>query len=1617
MAITLDKTAAGTKAATTGTTFTIALSSTVGSVVFVAIAQPTGSSAVSGVTDAGGNTYHKVGNITNTVVFELWKTDKVNGAASGTITVTVVTGHLADASAVSYNGVAFAGSVAATASAATSPITSSATALRETLGTGWLLFGAGESANNAFTAQNGSIRQQGGGVTGARSIIIDSNGSTGTVTDSATMTANAWGGVKLELRPLSVTDALTITDGTPVKSNVWLLIVGCPHLGQNWLDAFVKALIVVQTKVLADSWNGWLDSVSTAVASGGGLTLTVSDNLNNWLDVLNLGYGSLLSDNLNNWSEFVPGFISDYGIAIGETFTLSDRLAVGYGSLVSDSMNNWLETFTTGSGALTLLVSDNLNNWLDVLRAGYGNLTSDQLILVDSLSSGYGALLSDNLNGWQNLVLIGYGNLTSDQLVLVDSLSSGYGLLLSDNLNNWLDSVQLSGPASLVLSDNLNNWSDTVRVGYGAATSDQLIIVDSLSSGYGALVSDSLNNWLDSLVLSETASLVFSDNLNNWLDFAVLGYGNLNSDQLVITDSASMGYGFLLNDNLNSWLDLVGLLFGLMELITDDMKVVFSSDGSSLTGWTNNGVTIDNTNGNPIPSFLVVPGKDAHITAGTVAGCSIQFDLFFYNATSALCNFYFGCNSSGAGYVLRLDGRGTGQPSGITASVIFTTHAPGAVAVNITTLVWHNIVVVINASGTQASWFLDGVLKQTVNLALGVQGPFIGMSGDNGSNGANFDNISVIQGLLDGVILGYGDAISDQLVLVDSLGSGYGNLLSDSMNNWLDSVTLSGPSVLIVSDSLNNWFDFLLLGYGDLVSDPLSLSDKLSAGYGNLTSDQMVILDSNSIGYGFLLSDNLNNWLDSVSIFEAGTALALTLSDNLNNWLEFLLAGYGSATSDQLVLVDSASMGYGFLLSDNLNNWSDLVKTVLGMLITLSDSESANWLDFLQAGFGSLMSDQLVIVDSLSSGYGSLISDSMNHWLDLVLVSEGEFLLLADSWNVWLDSLLVGYGDAISDQLVILDSLSIGYGLLISDNLNNWFDLFETGGQLAFVLSDNLNNWLDTLRIGYGAAASDQMVIVDSASTGYGLLLSDNLNSWIDSVTLVEGLLLSLVDSDVSWLDALSIGYGMLVSDNGNNWTDLLIINSGQPLIQLSISDNLNNWLDALLIGYGSATSDQLVILDSMSTGYGLLLSDSLNNWLDLVKLVEGLLLVLVDTESAGWLDSLSLGYGMLISDNGNNWIDLLVFATNQPLIQLTVSDNLNHWLDFLLLGYGNQNSDQIILADSLSSGYGALLSDSLNNWLSLLGVGYGDAISDAFTGMLDRIVAGFGMATSDQLVLLDSSSTGYGLVLSDNLNNWLDLLQLQLISPGAFTLTVSDNFNNWADALRIGYGLSTNDAMVWIDVLGAGYGSATSDSMVQLDSILTGVGVLFSDGLSHWLEAISFLEGDLLQLTDSLNVMDQLATGYGLLTTEDMLWLDSLKIGYGFALVDNLNNWKDLIQFFSGTEFIIVASDDMNSWLDALAFFLSTNIGPAKYFQLEVVLRSQFTQLRVDQKAKLLNWQATPSAQFTQLRVDQRDKLFDVEVESKPLFYRDQKSIQNPALFVGDTMNFWQDQLAGAMS
>jgi hypothetical protein len=168
---------------------------------------------------------------------------------------------------------------------------------------------------------------------------------------------------------------------------------------------------------------------------------------------------------------------------------------------------------------------------------------------------------------------------------------------------------------------------------------------------------------------------------------------------------------------------------------------VWVSDGSSLTGWTVNGATVDATLGDPAPSFKATSGQYAYIAPVVgLIGKSITARVRVIPGT-ALCDLFFGCNASGAGRMLRLDAR-AGNHSGIATTTSWTAWGiPDATGVVVPSGSWMSIRIDIKA-GPVADWYLDGVLKQS-NVSIAVNGDYIGIVGDGG-NGGNFDNLQIL---------------------------------------------------------------------------------------------------------------------------------------------------------------------------------------------------------------------------------------------------------------------------------------------------------------------------------------------------------------------------------------------------------------------------------------------------------------------------------------------------------------------------------------------------------------------------------------------------------------------------------------------------------------------------------------------------------------------------------------------------------------------------------------------------------------------------------------------------------------------------------------------------------
>lgn len=172
---------------------------------------------------------------------------------------------------------------------------------------------------------------------------------------------------------------------------------------------------------------------------------------------------------------------------------------------------------------------------------------------------------------------------------------------------------------------------------------------------------------------------------------------------------------------------------------------VWESDGSSLTGWTVTGdATVDAAVGLPAPSLRARPSSGrAYISPPGVTnllGKSIQFDCKLESGSTNLCNFFFGCDSNGAGRMLRIDGR-SGQNCGIANTSSWTSWSAPSNTFSNTDTNWHTYRIDIKPGPVVDVW-QDGV-KKLNNVSIALNGTFIAIHGDSGSQGGNFDNLSI----------------------------------------------------------------------------------------------------------------------------------------------------------------------------------------------------------------------------------------------------------------------------------------------------------------------------------------------------------------------------------------------------------------------------------------------------------------------------------------------------------------------------------------------------------------------------------------------------------------------------------------------------------------------------------------------------------------------------------------------------------------------------------------------------------------------------------------------------------------------------------------------------------
>lgn len=184
-------------------------------------------------------------------------------------------------------------------------------------------------------------------------------------------------------------------------------------------------------------------------------------------------------------------------------------------------------------------------------------------------------------------------------------------------------------------------------------------------------------------------------------------------------------------------------------------SLLFQMDGDSLSGYTTNGTVAAGqaTSGfapgdfNESVKLGDLPGTgDAEINSAisSFANTTIEFDVAAIHDvtfTIPIVHVIFGANSTGAGPAFRLDGRGSGNFSGMATAAVWSNVGAPTAGLNLTTSTWYHVKIVMNATGTQATVIINGqVVNQT---AITLNGVWVGFNASNGNTGGYVANFRV----------------------------------------------------------------------------------------------------------------------------------------------------------------------------------------------------------------------------------------------------------------------------------------------------------------------------------------------------------------------------------------------------------------------------------------------------------------------------------------------------------------------------------------------------------------------------------------------------------------------------------------------------------------------------------------------------------------------------------------------------------------------------------------------------------------------------------------------------------------------------------------------------------
>ena len=175
--------------------------------------------------------------------------------------------------------------------------------------------------------------------------------------------------------------------------------------------------------------------------------------------------------------------------------------------------------------------------------------------------------------------------------------------------------------------------------------------------------------------------------------------------------------------------------------ITAAAATLFSNNCSSLVGWTNStlGFSVSTVGGQ---TCFSAPSGNGYVYiyggATSLAGRTISFNVYL---TGGCPNFYFSCNSSGNGQMLRFEQRNSGG-SGFVSTASWTNwSAPGS-AYTWTQNAWLAVTISITSGGV-ATFGVNGVASG-ITYTIADNGGYIGIITDNGGGSISVNNITIV---------------------------------------------------------------------------------------------------------------------------------------------------------------------------------------------------------------------------------------------------------------------------------------------------------------------------------------------------------------------------------------------------------------------------------------------------------------------------------------------------------------------------------------------------------------------------------------------------------------------------------------------------------------------------------------------------------------------------------------------------------------------------------------------------------------------------------------------------------------------------------------------------------